>query len=223
MIQDWTSDPNQALKAISSKYRAGMKSSYYDALNLAADKLQSRPDGRRIVVLISDGLDSTSKTIRSKALKAMEKSRASVFVIGWADALRHEIELNINWLNNHEVAGTNVYKRIQELRRHLLQLESATVELRLLAENSGGEMLLPPTHEDLIKANRNISTEIGSQYTLSFITENLPTLDDKRSIEVLPARPGLTLRSRRSYQVEDESTPRSEGSDPSKKVKGNDD
>src|SRR5882672_5556474 len=58
LIQDWTSDRDQATRAISSKYRVGLKSSYYDALKLAADKLQSRPEGRRIVVLISDGLDS---------------------------------------------------------------------------------------------------------------------------------------------------------------------
>ena len=225
LIQDWTSDRNQALNAIHSKYRVGQKSSYYDALKLAADKLQSRPDGRRIVVLISDGLDSNSKTVRSKAILALEKARATVFVVGWADALRREIELSISWMANHEAAGTNVYKRIEELRRHVLQLESATVELKLLAENSGGEMSLPPTHEDLIKANRNINAEIGSQYTLSFITENVPNPEDKRSIQVLPARPGLTVRSRRSYQLGDgdESAPRSERSDSSEKAKSNDD
>ena len=119
LIQDWTSDRNQALNAISSKYRVGMKSSYYDALKLAADKLQSRSDGRRIVVLISDGLDSNSKIGRSKAILALEKARATVFVVGWADALRREIELSISWMANHEVAGTNVYKRIEELRRHV--------------------------------------------------------------------------------------------------------
>jgi VWFA-related protein len=204
LIQDWTSDRDQARNAISSKYRIGLKSSYYDALKLAADKLQSRTEGRRIVVLISDGLDSNSKTGRSKAIQALEKARATVFVIGWAEALRREIELNIGWMANHEIVGSNTYKRIEELRRHLLYLESAAVELRQLAENSGGEMLLPPTHEDLIKTNRAIKAEIGAQYTLSFVTENAPSLEDKRSIQVLPARPGLSVRSRRSYQIDDD-------------------
>jgi Ca-activated chloride channel homolog len=215
LIQDWTSDHNQALNAISSKYRVGVKSSYYDALKLAADKLQSRPEGRRIVVLISDGLDSNSKIGRTKAIQALEKARATVFVVGWADALRREIELSINWMANHEVAGTNVLKRVAELRRHLPVLEAATVELKQLAENSGGEMLLPPTHEDLIKANGNVYAEIGAQYTLSFLTENAPSLEDKREIEVLAARPGLTVRSRRSYLLGagDESAPRPVGGD----------
>lgn len=204
LIQDWTSDRDQALSAISSKYRIGLKSSYYDALKLAADKLQSRTEGRRIVVLISDGLDSNSRTGRSKAIQALEKARATVFAIGWTDALRQEIELNISWQTNHEAARTNAAKRIEELRRHLLQMESAAVELKQLAENSGGEMLLPPTHEDLIKANRIIKAEIGAQYSLSFVTENAPSLEDKRSIQVLPARAGLFVRSRRSYQIDDD-------------------
>jgi Ca-activated chloride channel homolog len=206
VIQDWTSDREQATRAISSKYRVGVKSSYYDALKLAADKLQSRPEGRRIVVLISDGLDSNSKITRSKAIQALEKARATVFVVGWADALRHEIEIYLRFMAADEVAGTRVYKRAAELRQHVSQLEGAATELRQMAENSGGDMLLPPTHEDLIKANKNVSAEIGAQYTLSFLTENAPSLEDKRSIEVLPARVGLTVRSRRSYLlgVEDE-------------------
>jgi len=199
LIQDWTNDQDQAARAINSKYRVGMKSSYYDALKLAADKLQSRPEGRRVVVLISDGLDSNSKITRSKAIQALEKARATVFVVGWADALRHEIEVYLRWMGANEVAGTRVYKRAAELRHHLAELEGAATELRQLAENSGGEMLLPPTHEDLIKANKNISAEIGAQYTLSFLTENAPSLEDRRSIEVLPARAGLTVRSRRSF------------------------
>jgi hypothetical protein len=104
-------------------------------------------------------------------------------------------------MNSDEVAGTRLYKRTAELRRHLSQLQFATAELSQLAENSGGEMMLPPTHEDLIKANKNVNAEIGAQYTLSFLTDNAPSLEDKRSIEVLPARPGLTVRSRRSYLI----------------------
>jgi len=210
LIQDWTSDHDQALAAISSKYRVGVKSSYHDALKLAADKLQTRTEGRRIVVLISDGLDSNSKTGKSKAILALEKARATVFVVGWAEALRRELELAINWQANHEVAGTNARKRIEELRRYASQVDGAAVELQQLAENSGGEMLLPPTHDALIVAHKAVSREIGAQYSLSFVTErrpSLPDLGDTHSIQVLPARPGLYVRSRRSYYVNEDLKP----------------
>src|SRR5215468_1452256 len=199
LIQDWTSDRDQATRAISSKYRVGMRSSYFDALKLAADKLQSRSEGRRIVVLISDGLDSSSKITHMKAIQALEQARATIFVVGWAAALRHEIELNIGWISAHEPNGTSAMKRKAELRKYVMQMEGAATELRQIAENSGGELLLPPTHNDLIKTNKDVNAEIGAQYTLSFLTDNAPSLEDKRSIEVLPARAGLTVRSRRSF------------------------
>jgi VWFA-related protein len=173
---------------------------------LAADKLQSR-EGRRIVVLVSDGLDSNSKSGKSKAIQALEKARATVFVVGWTDALQREIQLAINWIKQHEVAGSNAAKRIEELRRHLVILEGASVELKQLAENSGGEIVLPPNHEKLIMANASVSREIGAQYTLSFVTERRPSLEDMHSIQVLPARPGLTVRSRRSYYIGDDQKP----------------
>ncbi len=208
LIQDWTNDRQQALNALGSKYRVGLKASYHDALKLAADKLQSR-EGRRVVVLVSDGLDSNSKTGKSKAIQALEKARATVFVVGWADALQREIQLAIEWTTHHEVIGKNAAKRIEELRRHLTILEGASVEMKQLAENSGGEMLLPPTHKALIMANTSISREIGAQYTLSFVTERRPSLEDLHSIQVLPARPGLSVRSRHNYYVGDDMKPSS--------------
>lgn len=206
LIQDWTNDRQQALNALGSKYRVGLKASYNDALKMAADKLQSR-EGRRIVVLVSDGLDSNSKTGKSKAIQALEKARATVFVVGWTDALQREIQLAINWIKRHEVAGSNAAKRIEELRRHLVILEGASVELKQLAENSGGEIVLPPSHNALVMANANVSREIGAQYTLSFVTERRPSLEDMHSIQVLPARPGLSVRSRRSYYIGDDQKP----------------
>jgi VWFA-related protein len=205
LIQDWTNDRNKALEALQSKYRVGIKSSYYDALKLAAEKLESRDRGRRVVVLVSDGLDSNSKVTRAKAFSALEKSRAAVFVVGWAEALKREIEIAIYWADHHE-RGTTA-KRIAELRRQIPILEAATVELRQISESSGGEMWLPPTHDQLIEMDTRLASEIGSQYSLSFVTERKPSLEDTRAIQVLPARPGLSVRSRRTYYAGEDAKP----------------
>lgn len=204
LLQDWTNDPQQAIQALRAKYRAGIKASYHDALKLAAEKLQTRTQGRRILVLVSDGLDSNSKTGRTAALAALVKARATVFAIGWADALKNELEMAINWTATHERQSSVTTDRIAELRRYLPKLEAAAAELRNLAETSGGEFWLPPSHDDLIRTWRPLAQELGAQYSLSFITERKPSVDDQRAIQVLPARAGLSVRSRRSYYVGDE-------------------
>jgi VWFA-related protein len=201
LIQDWTSDREKALESLRSKYRVGIKSSYFDALKLAAEKLQACERGRRVIVLVSDGLDTNSKAGRSKATAAIEQSRASVFVAGWADALRREIEIAAYWEDRHERPSNTTADRVAELRRHLPKLDAAAAELRQLAESSGGEMWLPPSHNELIAMHGRLAREIGAQYSLSFITERKPSEEDIRAIQVLPARPGLSVRSRRSYYV----------------------
>ncbi|MBK9708768.1 MAG: VWA domain-containing protein [Acidobacteria bacterium] len=204
MVQDWTSDYRRAIGSISSKYRVGIKAGFYDAMKLAAEKLQSRPSGRRVIVLVSDGLDSASRTGRSQAMSAIQNSRASVFVVGWAEALKREIELSMSWMSSHEARTSTSIERLIELRRYLPQLDAAASILRDLAESTGGEIWLPPDHTAMIKSWQPLVAEIGAQYSVSFVTENKPSLEDNRSIQVLPARKGLTVRSRRNYFAGDQ-------------------
>ncbi len=204
VVQDWTNDRTQALNALRAKYRVGIKASFLDALKLAADKLQTRPNGRRVVVLVSDGLDSGSKTGRTQALSALAQARAAVFAVGWGDVLKQEVEIAANWIGAHEPASSSNNKRIQELRRHLPKLEAAIAELQNLVDNSGGELWLPLTHDELITRWPKVVSTIGAQYSLSFVTERKPSLEDLRSIQVLPARAGLSVRSRRNYYAGDE-------------------
>ena len=91
--------------------------------------------------------------------------------------------------------------RLGELRTFLARLDGAAVELEQLADSSGGQFWLPPSHSEVVAAAPRLAGEIGAQYSLAFITERRPTLEDRRRLEVIPARPGLSLRSRRSHIV----------------------
>jgi VWFA-related protein len=203
LMQDWTRDRQQALTALQSKFRVGLRASYFDALKLAAEKLEKCPTGRRVVVLLSDGLDTNSKATRRQALTALEKARAIVFVVGWSEVVRNEIEFAANWIGVHESTNTATAKRVAELRRHLLKLDSHAVQLRELAETSGGEIWLPESHDKLVASNKDVASEIGAQYSLAFITETKPSLDNRRLIQVFAARRGLSVRSSRSYYIGD--------------------
>lgn len=202
LIQDWTGDSAQALRSLSKKYRVGLSGNLFDALNYATEKLESRKTGRRVIVLVSDGIDTGSRVKRSAAMTALAKSRAAIYVVGWAEALRQEIELAAGWMYTHENHSSATVERILELRRYLPRLEAAGNELRQLAESTGGEIWLPPSHQDLIALWRPLSAEIGAQFTLAFVSETRPSLEPVRSIQVLPARKGLSIRSSRTYYSE---------------------
>jgi len=206
LVQDWTRDRKQALDSLHSKYRAGLKARYYDALTLATEKLRDR-FGRKVIVLLSDGLDSASRARRQQAVVAVERSGAAVFVVAWEDVLRSEITGAINWLA-HEGSGSREAKRTAELRHHLTLLEGASFELNDLAEKSGGEFVTPEDFDQLVAtAPKSLNREIGAQYSLAFVTERGPSLEDERTVEVLASRPGLTVRARRVYYLGDPPRP----------------
>jgi VWFA-related protein len=201
LIQDWTADRNEALDSIQSKYRIGLKSRYHDALGLAAAKLDSRT-GRRVVVLLTDGLDSASKTSRRQAMTALEQSGASIFVVGWDELLKYEITGAMSWMGAHERQGTALLKRLKELRGYLQDLDMAAYDLRELAQASGGEMMSPPDFDQLVKkVPDDLHREVGAQYNLAFLTERGGNLEPERTVQVIPARPGLSARSRRTYRI----------------------
>jgi hypothetical protein len=95
------------------------------------------------------------------------------------------------------------------LRRFLPQLEGAAVQLTELAEASGGEILLPQSFEEMVASPQRVIKEIGAQYTLAYITERRPSLESMRAVEVYVKRPGATIRTRRSYFIDDEARKKS--------------
>ena len=204
LIQDWTGDRDEAIRALQSKYRIGLKARYFDAIELAAEKLNERP-GRRVVVLLSDGLDNGSKSSRRQAFSALERTGASVFVVAWEEVLKYEITGAITWMGAHEKQGTALFKRLRELRDYLRDLDGAAYDLRQLAQSSGGEMMSPGNFDQLVaKVPDDLHREVGAQYNLAFLTERGGNLEPQRTVEVIPARPGLSARARRTYYLGDE-------------------
>jgi VWFA-related protein len=71
-----------------------------------------------------------------------------------------------------------------------------------LAEETGGQLLLPETTEDFLKQADMVARDIGAQYVVTY-TPKRPLASAKageyRKIEVAPRRTGVRLRTRRGY------------------------
>lgn len=196
LLQDWTNDHRQASEALASKFRIGIKSTFHDALVLAAKKMNECESGRRVVVLLSDGFDSASKTTRNKALDALMKSEASIFVVSWTELLRSEIIKTMQWYGAHEKQDNRNYKRQGELRAFLHQLDGKETELKSLAELTGGEFYLPTRFRIFLQQPADILRDIGSQYTLTYLTEREFVDTSFRAVQVIAARSGMTVKAR---------------------------
>ena len=94
------------------------------------------------------------------------------------------------------------------MRRRRKEYERATREsekqLVAIAEESGGQILLPDSTEKLLGLADSVSRDIGSQYVVTYRPTH-PLASAKpgeyRKVEVASRRVGLYLRSRRGYIV----------------------
>ena len=94
------------------------------------------------------------------------------------------------------------------MRRKRKEYERATREsetrLKDIAEESGGQILLPNSSEELVRESELVARDIGSQYVVTYrpkrpLAEARP--GEYRRVEVASRRVGLYLRSRRGYVV----------------------
>ena len=81
LVQDFTEDLPRLTKAVNGLSLSNNGTSLYDAVFLAADEKLSRETGRKAIVLLSDGDDTTSEFTLSKAMIAVQKSNAVLYAI----------------------------------------------------------------------------------------------------------------------------------------------
>jgi len=94
------------------------------------------------------------------------------------------------------------------MRRKRKEYERATHDseknLTAIAEESGGQILIPATPSDVLAQAETISRDIGSQYVVTY-RPTRPLANAKsgeyRKVEVASRRVGLYLRSRQGYVV----------------------
>ncbi|HET9219257.1 MAG TPA: VWA domain-containing protein [Terriglobia bacterium] len=81
LVEDFTEDVRRLTDAVKGLSLKNTGTSLYDAVYLAAEEKLSRETGRKALVLISDGEDTTSTYNQSKAMIAVQRSNAVIYAI----------------------------------------------------------------------------------------------------------------------------------------------
>ena len=167
-VQDFSSGRDLAPMAYAIKAR-GM-TTLYDAIFEAVTALTAREESRKAIVILSDGMDTYSKTSPSKALEAAMAIGASIYAV--------------------DMSATDASSR---------NVQSAMV-LKGFAEKSGGRFVATPGGPALRDAFTSIARELGHQYTISYRPLNPARDGKWRTLEVKLSRPNLIVRTRKGYR-----------------------
>ena len=144
-----------------------------DAIVEASKTLAERPEVRKAIVVLSDGMDTFSKATGEKAVESALAIGASIYAVD---------------MSSLEVAGTSG-------RQSALSLKS-------FAEKTGGRFVSTPGGPALRDAFTGIADELGHQYTISYRPVNKKRDGKWRTLEVkLVAHDDLTVRTRKGYRA----------------------
>jgi VWFA-related protein len=206
MLQDWTGNRDEASRALRAGFRAGLKARFYDALALAASRLQNAPVGRRVLVLVTDGLDSASVSTKQSAFEQVMTTGASVYVVSWTEIILGEARKSLKKRSpSAEMLSSMMFKRAGEIKQYNERAGRAAEDLKTLTVRSGGEYWQPAVvSEFMLQRPDVLVSEIDSEYTLTYLSQK-DEIDQITSIpEIRLARPGLSVFTRRTAKFKSE-------------------
>ena len=204
MLQDWTRNRDEAISALRAGFRAGFKARFFDALALAAARLQNAPAGRRVLLLVTDGLDSASVSAKQPAFEQVMATGASIYVVSWTEIIIGEArQAQKKKRSSTEGFSLSTFKRSGEIKRYIGEAGSVAEDLKALTVKSGGEYWRPTViSEFMLQEPEALVGEINSEYTLTYLSQK-DEIDRAASIpEIHLARPGLSVFTRQSVKFQ---------------------
>lgn len=170
VVQHGLTSRVDVLVTLIERLRSEGATALYDALVTAAELLRD-VQGRRVILILSDGRDTLSRTTLGQALRRVQEVGAVVYAINTAmpDASP----------NLRELAGERA--------------------LEILARETGGEVYFPYRLEELDPVFVRLTEQLRHQYVLGFSSSNEARDGSFRRLTVRVKRDGVVARARSGY------------------------
>lgn len=164
-------------RLISLKIPYGV-SPLFDTIDTAIEKMKDY-EGRKILLICSDGQDISSlKSLNEVLTKIKQSTETLVISLGTVDYARSEA---FYWYGEEQD-----YKNGKDA-------------MQRVAESGGGYAFFPSKYKDLDGVMEKIRQVVKSQYSLGYRSTNRKADGSWRNIEIVCKRPDLKLRYRRGY------------------------
>ena len=180
LLAPFTNSKKRIRKGLGNIQKGG-GTSMYDAILLSSHQLRRR-SGRRVMIIITDGGDTTSYTGFQEALESAHETDAVIYGI---------IVIPIRSDAGRNTGGENA--------------------LKVLAANTGGETFVQYANENLDEAFDEILESLRTQYLIAYYPpKRASELERFRRIQVTVDRPGARVLSRNGYYLSEAPVPRAE-------------
>jgi len=221
VLTEFTNDRYRMRHAIRGT-RTGNGARLYGAVDLVINHRLNQEDGRKAVVLFTDGVDTASRhSSYASNVRDAEELDALIYPVqydtfrdvggggggGWPGSQRPtspiDILIDIFGRRGGRSGGGGGGGTIGGNRG---DYERANRYLRELAEKTGARQYQADNTSNLSYAFRNIAEELRRQYSLGYYPTRPPQNGERRQVRVRVNQPNLAVRSRDSYVFGQDST-----------------
>jgi Ca-activated chloride channel family protein len=150
----------------------------HDAIAVYLSRVSETP-GRKVLVVFTDGDDTTSRFSSDEVMRMIRSSSVTVYPVQFAGQHRRETTEALR------------------ARAFLAQLALAT----------GGRVFQPHASKELAVIYQSILEELGSQYVIGYVSDNTKNDGKFRKITLEAKRPDVKLRYRPGYQLPKDPAP----------------
>jgi len=216
VLSEFTSDRSRLRDAI-LRSEPGDGTKLYDAVDLVMNQRLNNIDGRKAIVLFTDGVDTTSRHASyASNIRDAEELDALIYPVqydtysgqggggggGWPGSGQ--------WPNSSvDILGQILGGVFRKGGGHhgggggsgtsRREYDVANRYLHELADRTGARSYQGDSSQDLTSAFANIAEELRRQYTLGYYPKSPAQAGQRRSIRVRVNQPNLAVRTRDSY------------------------
>jgi len=190
LILDWTNDIEKVEVALGSIYAKG-STVFNDALYVTFDDLLASVEGKKAVIALTDGIDTSSMVDPAETMNLAIRSESMVYVVSkleeyWAGAMAARMAYQRRYGYAPKELSDSF---ILDARRFLQRL----------ARQTGGRVLDTQAFISLSEVYRQVAEELKNQYYVSYISSNILKDGRWRQVEVRARPAGVVVSTRPGY------------------------
>ncbi|MCI0422095.1 MAG: VWA domain-containing protein [Acidobacteria bacterium] len=204
-VQGFTSDRKklkQSIERITTASTGGSR--IYDGVAEAAKRLQKAEGGRKAVIMLSDGMENSSR-IRFEDLRRLLAQSDVVFYPVTILNKGSQKDLLEDFIKKADKTKTELAAYVENAKASLSVLEEVyqiqTERLQALTDESGGKIFLVGDLADLAEEYAKVAHELRNTFSLAYYSRNTDRDGTMRRIRVEVKDPRYRVRTRNSYFV----------------------
>ena len=212
LLTEATNDPNVVTEVVERNAITGFATRLYDALDLVIKTRLNKIDGRKAIVLFTDGVDTASyQATYQTSLREVEELDALIYPVQYdtTDFVDAQTRTNATVVTT-TIRGRNFPPQSSSQTIYgtpkasgpgtaIGDYKLADQYLHQLAAKTGGRLYSANDRMQLSNAFSKIAEELRHQYSLGYYPQTTLQSGDQREIKVRVDEPNVAVRARDSY------------------------